>query len=234
MFKVSQLSKTIQNKTILNQVHFSIDRGKVAIFLGESGAGKSTLLRALNNLESFEEGCFFLDEKKIDLAPPSIGMVFQHFNLFEHLTAEENVTLALRRVQKKPKKEAQLIAQKLLQSYGLDEHAGKSVSQLSGGQKQRLAIARTLALDPEIICLDEPTSALDPGLTLQVVGHIEKLKQQNKIVLVATHDLHLLQHLDGQIFLMEGGSLVESVSKKDCLAQPELYPKLQYFFKRHG
>lgn len=234
MFKVSQLSKTIQNKTILNQVHFSIDRGKVAIFLGESGAGKSTLLRALNNLESFEEGCFFLDEKKIDLAPPSIGMVFQHFNLFEHLTAEENVTLALRRVQKKPKKEAQLIAQKLLQSYGLDEHAGKSVSQLSGGQKQRLAIARTLALDPEIICLDEPTSALDPGLTLQVVGHIEKLKQQNKIVLVATHDLHLLQHLDGQIFLMEGGSLVESVSKKDWLAQPELYPKLQYFFKRHG
>jgi polar amino acid transport system ATP-binding protein len=234
MFKVSQLSKTIRGKAILNNVHFAIDRGQVAIFLGESGAGKSTLLRTLNNLESYEEGAFSLDGKQLDLAPPAVGMVFQHFNLFEHLTAEENLTLALRRVKKTPKKEAELIAKKLLHSYGLEEHSAKFMSQLSGGQKQRLAIARTLALDPQIICLDEPTSALDPGLTLQVVGHIEKLKQENRIVLIATHDLHLLQHLDGQLFLMQGGSLVESASKQAWTAQPDLYPKLQHFFRRHG
>ncbi len=95
MFKVSRLSKTVQNKAILNQVHFAIDRGQVAIFLGESGAGKSTLLRVLKSLESCEEGQFFLDGKPLNLSPPAVGMVFQHFNLFERLTAEENVTLAL-------------------------------------------------------------------------------------------------------------------------------------------
>lgn len=235
MFKVNHLSKTIRNKKILNDLNFEVDHGKIAIFLGGSGVGKSTLLRVLNNLESFDTGSFFLDGSPINPADVNrthtIGMVFQHFNLFEHLTAEDNIILTLTTCKGIDKKEAEHIAEKLLKRYELLDKSKSKISNLSGGQKQRLAIARTLAVDPKIICLDEPTSALDPRLTGQVAKFITELAAENRIVLLATHDMNLLERLDGHLFLMEEGSIIENGSKKECFANQADRPKLQNFLK---
>jgi glutamine transport system ATP-binding protein len=226
MLKVSHLSKIFQGKPILNDLNFEIGEGEIALILGGSGAGKSTLLRILNHLESYEAGSIsFLNKNH------AVGMVFQHFNLFEHLNVEENITYALTLCKKLPKKEARQIAAHLLCRYGLQDKRAFSVSQLSGGQKQRLAIARTLAMDPQVVCLDEPTSALDPNLTNQVAEFIRELALEKRTVILTTHDLGLIDQLDGHLFLMEGGLIVEKGSKKEMIAHPSLYPKLQAFLK---
>lgn len=235
MLKVKNLSKTIKNKTILKDMNFEIDHGQIAIFLGESGAGKSTLLRVLNHLESFNTGAFTLDGTDLNLENVNqrnvVGMVFQHFNLFEHLNAEENITLPLTRCKGIVQSKAECIANTLLMRYGLQDHAKTNVSRLSGGQKQRLAIARTLAVDPKIVCLDEPTSALDPRLTSQVAHYINELATENRIVLLTTHDMGLLEQLNGHLFLVEQGTVVESAPKKAWTTNPSAYPKLQSFLQ---
>lgn len=220
MFTVNQLNKEKR----LNDVSFSIQPGKIAIFLGESGAGKSTLLRVLNSLETYDSGSLALDEAP--LHPQSIGMVFQHFNLFEHLNAEENILLPLTCCKKMEKKKAMELTANLLEKYGLQDKAKTLIKHLSGGQKQRLAIARTVALNPKIICFDEPTSALDPKLTKQVGDCITELAQENRIVLLTTHDMQLLNHLEGELFLLDKGSIIETSNKTD------LAPKLSRFI--HG
>lgn len=233
MFKVQKLTKTLKRKTIIKELDFEIDHGKVGIFLGGSGVGKSTLLRILNNLESYDEGFFTLDGQPLNLktvnSTHTVGMVFQHFNLFEHLSVEDNIILPLMRCQNKERVEASVIASRLLGYYGISDKAKIKSSQLSGGQKQRLAIARTLALNPKIVCLDEPTSALDPKLTAQVAGFIKDLAEEGRIVLLTTHDVNLIQQLEGQLFLMEEGKIVETASKDACFAQEKQYPKLQRF-----
>lgn len=233
MFKVSHLTKTFKDRTILKDLSFEIDHGKIAIFLGGSGVGKSTLLRVLNHLESCDSGSFSLDGRALDLSHVNrehiVGMVFQHFNLFEHLNAEENIIAALTHCKGMEKSAAKKTASELLERYGLQEHAKAYIAQLSGGQKQRLAIARTLAVNPKIICLDEPTSALDPRLTNQVAKFITELAEENRIVLLTTHDMNLLDQLEGHLFLMEEGSIIESGLKKNCIAQPSSYPRLQGF-----
>lgn len=235
MFKVQHLSKTIQDKKILRDLSFEIDHGTIAIFLGGSGVGKSTLLRVLNNLERYDNGSFILDGSSLNLAnvnhTHTVGMVFQNFNLFEHLTVEDNIILTLTHSKRLCKKEAKEIANRLLERYGLQDKSKAYASQLSGGQKQRLAIARTLSLDPKIICLDEPTSALDPRLTNQVAKFIIELALESRIVILTTHDMNLLEQLDGHLFLMEEGSITESASKGECIASPASYPKLQNFIK---
>ncbi|MBA3286252.1 MAG: amino acid ABC transporter ATP-binding protein [Nitrosopumilus sp.] len=235
MFKVNHLSKTIQGKKILKNLNFEIGHGQIGIFLGESGAGKSTLLRVLNHLEGYDSGSFFLDGSTLDLANANhahkVGMVFQHFNLFENLNAEDNIISTLIHCKGLDKKEAKQIASKLLERYGLQDNSKSLVCHLSGGQKQRLAIARTLALNPKIICLDEPTSALDPRLTNQVAKFITELAAENRIVILTTHDMNLLEQLEGQLFLMDNGSIIESASKNECVAHPSFYPMLQRFLK---
>ncbi len=235
MLRIGHLSKTIRNKKILTDLNFEIDHGQVAIFLGESGVGKSTLLRVLNNLDSYDTGTFCLDGENLDLAQANhrhlIGMVFQHFNLFEHLSVEDNIILTLTVSKKMDKKRAKDIADHLLHRYGLQDHSKASISHLSGGQKQRLAIARTLALDPKIVCLDEPTSALDPRLTSQVAKFIAELATENRIVILTTHDMSLVEQLEGYLFLMEGGSIVERASKNECHGNSTLYPKLQAYLE---
>lgn len=235
MFKVNHLSKKIQNKKILKDLNFEICHGKIAIFLGGSGAGKSTLLRVLNNLESYDSGSFVLDGSTLNLGTVNythtVGMVFQHFNLFENLNAEDNIIYTLTNCKALDKGEAKCIASRLLERYGLKEHSQAPVCQLSGGQKQRLAIARTLAVDPKIICLDEPTSALDPRLTNQVAKFITELAAENRIVILTTHDMNLLGQLDGHLFLMEEGSIIENALISECMDHPTSYPKLQNFLK---
>lgn len=230
MFKVSDLTK-IHQKKVLNQISFEMQHGEVGIFLGGSGAGKSTLLRVLNHLEECESGTFVLDGKVLNLAElhqsHTIGMVFQHFNLFEHLNVQDNITLALRHCKGMKKQEAQEIADALLMRYGLFDKADLNVNKLSGGQKQRLAIARTLALDPKIICLDEPTSALDPRLTAQVGQLVMELAAENRIVILTTHDMHLLEKIEGNLFLLEEGNIVERCAKNEV--DSLRYPKLHRF-----
>jgi len=235
MLKVQKLTKTIKDKKIFKELDFEVDHGKIALFLGGSGVGKSTLLRILNNLESYDKGSFILDGQSLNLKTVNrnhtIGMVFQHFNLFEHLSVEDNIVLPLVKCQNKKRSEALKISSALLEHYGILDKAKVKSSQLSGGQKQRLAIARTLALNPKIICLDEPTSALDPKLTTQVAFFIKELARENRIILLTTHDVSLIDQLEGQLFLMEGGTIIESASKRDCFAQAGHYPKLQSFLK---
>lgn len=235
MFKVNKLSKTIRGKRILKDLSFEIPHGKIAVFLGRSGVGKSTLLRILNNLESYDNGSFSLDDVPLNLAninhTHTIGMVFQQFNLFENLSAEDNIIFTLTSCRGLHKEEAKPITSQLLERYGLQDHSKAYISQLSGGQKQRLAIARTLSVDPKIICLDEPTSALDPKLTNQVANYITELAEEDRIVLLTTHDMDLLKQLDSHLFLMDDGAIIESVSKSECMASPTAYPKLQAFLK---
>jgi polar amino acid transport system ATP-binding protein len=214
MLEVRDLSKTIKGKKILHNLHFRMGRGGVGIFLGRSGAGKTTLLRILNQLESYDSGSMTLDGVALSSAKQTVGMVFQHFGLFEHLNVQENITLALIHCKGCEKKEAEQIAMTLLTRYELQDHRRARVGHLSGGQKQRLALARALAMDPQILCLDEPTSALDPRLTTQVAHLIQEMAAENKIVLLSTHDRYLLEQLEGQVFLMEGGSIVEIASEQ--------------------
>lgn len=233
MLVIKNISKAFHHKKILDSINLQVKHGEIAVLLGSSGVGKSTLLRILNNLESIDSGTISLDNRELDLATVNkthvTGMVFQHFNLFDHLTVEQNITLALERAAGKSVLEAQKIAQELLMHYGLLEKKDYSISQLSGGQKQRLSIARTLALKPRIICLDEPTSALDPLLTNSVAQAIKELAHQGYIVLIATHDTTLLEWLPCTIYLMKEGKIIESACSKDFYKQRDRYPQITQF-----
>lgn len=233
MLEIKNLTKVIRDKTIINNLSLQINYGEIAVLLGASGVGKSTLLRILNNLETIDHGAVELDGKKLDLTQVNkdhtVGIVFQHFNLFEHLTVENNIAIALELVAHKSKQESHAIAAALLKRYELLDKANCMVSRLSGGQKQRLAIARTLALKPRIVCLDEPTSALDPLLTTYVADNIIELAAQKYIVLVATHDTTLLEKLKCTIHLMRNGSIVESAQSVDFFANKKNYPLIASF-----
>lgn len=233
MLKIEHLNKSFHTKKILNNVSLSIQKGEIALFLGSSGVGKSTLLRILNNLETVNSGTISLDGTPLNLntinTTHTVGMVFQHFNLFEHLTVEQNITLPLERILKKTPSDAQNIAHSLLQRYGLLEQKNKYALQLSGGQKQRLAIARALVMQPKIICLDEPTSALDPVLTSYVANNIQQLATDGYIVLVATHDTDLLKKLDCTIYLMSEGSIIETAHSHELHSKPQFFPLITKF-----
>ncbi len=233
MLKIEKVSKSFNGKKILDDVSLSVNKGHIAVLLGQSGVGKSTLLRILNNLESSDSGTILLNGKQLDLAKTSqdhtIGMVFQQFNLFDHLTVEQNITLALEKVMGKSKEEAKKIALGLLKHFGLEDKSDKYISQLSGGQKQRLAIARTLALKPKVVCLDEPTSALDPLLTSYVAQNIQQLADEGYIILVASHDIALLDKLKCTIYLMDEGKIVESANSEEFKKHREKYPILTKF-----
>lgn len=235
MLEIKHLSKSFGSKKVINNVSLTVPRGKITILLGHSGVGKSTLLRILNGLETYDNGSLVLDGQPLDTRTVNkthmVGMVFQQFNLFDHLTVEENITLALKLLQYKSKEEAHAIAHKLLQHYGLADKAKAAIADLSGGQKQRVALARTLALKPTVVCLDEPTSALDPLLTAHVAAIIQELSAQGYIVIVASHDTSLIERLTGTIYLMKEGSIIESAETESFEHHPERYPQINRFVK---
>lgn len=237
MLKIDNVTKSFNKKKILNNVSFTVQKGEIALFLGSSGVGKSTLLRILNNLETVNSGTISLNGTPINLTTinttHTVGMVFQHFNLFDHLTVEQNITLPLERVLKKSSLEAQKITHTLLERYGLLDKKNKYAAQLSGGQKQRLAIARALAMEPKIICLDEPTSALDPVLTSYVANNIQQLATDGYIVLVATHDTDLLKKLNCTIYLMSEGSIIETAQSQQLHNNPDTFPRIKKFIAGH-
>ena len=237
MLKINNLNKSYNTKKILNNVSLTVQKGEIALFLVSSGVGKSTLLRILNNLETRNSGTVSLDGTELDLATinttHTIGMVFQLFNLFDHLTVEQNITLPLEKVLHKNNAQSSEIAHALLHKYGLLDKKNKYASQLSGGQKQRLAIARALAMQPQIICLDEPTSALDPVLTSYVANNIQQLANDGYIVLVATHDTGLLEKLNCTIYLMSEGSVIETAESQQLTENPDMFPRIKKFVAGH-
>jgi len=227
MFQCQNLSKKFEGKTILENVSFSMKPGEIAVVLGASGVGKSTLLRLLNNLEGFE-GDVLINHSRAGIT--DIGMVFQEYFLFDHLSSSDNIALPLKLILKKKKSDARRHAEILLKRFGLQDYAFSYPHQLSGGQKQRLAIARAMALNPTLLCMDEPTSALDPLTTQNTLDEVQKLSAMGMMILMTTHDVSIIEKIDCTVYLMEGGKLVESGNSQNL----ENAPKIQSFLSGHS
>ena len=217
ILKINNISKSFGGSTILNSVSFELAKGEIKVLIGPSGGGKSTLLQCINCLVVPDSGEIELENERVDYSRKQdlyklrqqIGMIFQDFNLFDHLTALDNITIALRKVKKLDKKEAMRRARLELDQVGLSDKEALYPAQLSGGQKQRLAIARALAMDPKILLLDEPTSALDPTLIGEVIAVIKGLAVNGMTMIMATHQISLISNLADQILFMEDGRIVE-------------------------
>ena len=208
-------------------VSTEIDPGEVVVIIGPSGAGKSTLLRCINNLEPIDSGHIIVDGVSITETPDinkvraEIGMVFQLFNLFPHLTALENITLAQRVVRKRGKDEAETIAHEQLAKVGIAEKWNSYPSQLSGGQQQRVAIARALAMNPKIMLFDEPTSALDPEMIKGVLDVMLDLAQEGMTMVVVSHEMGFVRAAADRIVFMDEGAIVEETSPEGLFTAPK-------------
>lgn len=213
--KVNNLSKIHNGRIIINNISFTLDTGEIAIFLGKSGAGKSTLLKILNHLDNDYQGNITIDGNPLTIMRQHIGLVFQDFNLFNYYSVLKNITLPLEVIQKKSPAEAESIAKDFLKHYELLDFQNRSIKDLSGGQKQRLAIARTLAMQPHIICFDEPLSALDPYLTKYIITQINTLKKNGYIIVLTTHNISILEQIEGTIYLLDNGIIKEKMTTKE-------------------
>ncbi len=233
MLKLENLTKKFHEKNVLDGVNLEVKKGEIALLIGSSGVGKSTLLRVLCGLETVDRGMMALDEIPLTRKSHSIGMVFQHMNLFSNMNVITNITFPLEKALGYSPKTAQLLALEFLHKYDLADKATLCVKKLSGGQKQRLALIRTLALKPEVICFDEPTSALDPVLTLQVAQNIAQLAHDGYTILVTTHDTLLIEKLPCTIHLMDKGAIVQSAHFHDYWQDSEKYPRIARFIRGH-
>ena len=227
VLQVAHLSKKLGGKPILQDCSLTLNRGELKVLIGPSGAGKSTLLQCINCLIPPDEGKNLLegrtlysnDRHALCAFRAQVGMIFQDFNLFDHLTAEENVAIALRKVRGMNRQDAQRRAHEELGRVGMARRAGLYPAQLSGGQKQRVAIARALAMDPKVILLDEPTSALDPELVGEVLAVIKDLARGGMTMLMATHQMDFARALAHEILFMEQGIIIEQGSPDVLLAE---------------
>jgi polar amino acid transport system ATP-binding protein len=217
MLQVENISKKLGGKQILKSVSLTLYKGQLKVLIGPSGGGKSTLLQCINFLIPPDSGQVWLEGQEIliqhkrDLYAfrQQVGMIFQDFNLFDHLSAIDNVTIALRKVKKLNKKAAQDRAIEELERVGLGDKISLYPAELSGGQKQRVSIARALAMDPKVMLLDEPTSALDPELIGEVLAVIRDLSQNGMTMLIATHQVGFIQQMADEILFMDSGKIVE-------------------------
>ncbi len=217
VLRVEQITKRFGSQTILNRVSLTVSRGKLKLLIGPSGGGKSTLLQCINLLLLPDSGRIFLEEKQIDFKHKKelyyfrqqVGMIFQDFNLFDHLTTIDNVSIALRKVKKMSRTAARDRAFNELERVGLKDKTGLYPAELSGGQKQRVSIARALAMDPSVMLLDEPTSALDPELIGEVLQVIRDLARDGMTMVMATHQVGFAKSLTDEILFMERGQIIE-------------------------
>lgn len=228
MIKIQNLKKQFGNNVVLKDVSLDIKKGEVISVIGPSGSGKSTFLRCINGLEEFNGGSIFVDESNIadknlniDKLREKIGMVFQSFNLFPHLTVLENITLAPVTLKKMTKDEARKRAKELLEKVGLSEKADVYPSSLSGGQKQRVAIARALAMNPEAILFDEPTSALDPEMVGEVLQVMKSLAKDGMTMIVVTHEMGFAREVCDRVIFMADGEIVEQGNPNDVFLNPK-------------
>jgi ABC-type polar amino acid transport system ATPase subunit len=225
MVEVRNLAKRFGTLEVLRGVSLNVRAGEVLVVVGPSGGGKSTLLRCLCHLETPDSGQILVGGHRVDRKggiPGEIGMVFQQFNLFPHLTVLENITLAPRLVRKVGRAAARDRAMALLEKMGLKEKANARPIQLSGGQQQRLAIARSLAMDPKVMLFDEVTSALDRELVFEVLGVMRQLAVEGMTMLVVTHELWFAKNVADRIVLLAGGELVEEGPPDDFFNRPKM------------
>lgn len=227
MIKVENLSKNFGKLKVLKNISTTINKGEIISIIGPSGSGKSTFLRCINKLEEPTEGHIYIDDmdlmdKKTDINKirERVGMVFQHFNLFPNMTVLENLTLSPIMVKKESKEEAEKYASYLLEKVGLSDKASSYPTQLSGGQKQRIAIARALAMKPEVILFDEPTSALDPEMIKEVLDVMRDLAKEGMTMLIVTHEMGFARNVGNRILFMDNGEIIEDCSPKDFFENP--------------
>jgi polar amino acid transport system ATP-binding protein len=225
--RIRDLHKSFGSLEVLRGIDFHVEPGEVVCIIGPSGSGKSTLLRCVNLLEEPTSGSVSVagveltdPECDIDAVRRGIGMVFQQFNLFPHLTALGNVTIAQRKVLRRPRAEAERIARENLDRVGLADKVGAYPAQLSGGQQQRVAIARALALGPKVMLFDEPTSALDPELVGDVLGVMRGLAVEGMTMLVVTHEMSFAREVADRVVFMDGGVVVEDGPPSQVITDP--------------
>ena len=228
--KIQNLSKSFGNLNVLRNINVEIKEGEVVVIIGPSGSGKSTLLRCMNYLEAPTSGSVSLREltlheqsaeKEINHFRSKIGMVFQHFHLFPHLTVLENLMLAPRIVLKEDSSQLQLRAQELLKSVGLIDKIHSYSKSLSGGQQQRVAIARALMMKPEVMLFDEATSALDPELVNEVLKVMKDLAQQGMTMAIVTHEMNFARDVADRVIFMDKGAIVEQGTPEEVFVQPK-------------
>ncbi len=233
IIEVTDLKKRFDDNTVLKNISFDVEKGDVVSVIGSSGSGKSTLLRCLIDLEKSDGGTISIEGKKLidngRYAPPKsvrsiiskMGMVFQHFNLFPHLSVKDNLLLAPKQRKLKSEPELEEEARQILEKVGLLEKIEAMPSQLSGGEKQRVAIARALMMHPDIILFDEPTSALDPELTGEVLNVIEALAKEKMTMIIVTHEMGFAKHVSSKVLFMDDGIILEEGSPKEIFESPK-------------
>ncbi|AKC62743.1 amino acid ABC transporter ATP-binding protein [Clostridium sporogenes] len=222
MIEIKNLNKSFGKNHILKGINTHIDKGQVVVVIGPSGSGKSTFLRCLNLLECPEEGDIIFEGEDITSKKTNInkvrekmGMVFQQFNLFPHKTVLENITISPIKVKKLSQEKANEIAMKLLKKIGLEDKASFYPSQLSGGQKQRIAIARALAMEPDVMLFDEPTSALDPEMVGEVLNVMKDLALEGMTMVVVTHEMGFAKEVGDRVMFMDEGKILEEGTPED-------------------
>lgn len=234
-----QVDKYYGNYHALKNINLKIETGEVVVLIGPSGSGKSTLLRTINGLESIDSGELWIDDDQLN-APnvdlknirKHIGMVFQHFELYPHMTVLENITLAPTKVLKKPKAEAEKLAKELLDQVGMLDKIDSYPTMLSGGQKQRVAIARAMAMKPNIMLFDEPTSALDPEMVGEVLEVMNSVAKAAGITLVVvTHEMGFAKEVADRVIFMDQGEIVEDSPSDDFFVQPKEERAVQFLSK---
>ncbi|WP_304438860.1 MULTISPECIES: amino acid ABC transporter ATP-binding protein [unclassified Oleiphilus] len=238
VIEIKDLNKWYGNFHVLKDINLSVKKGERIVICGPSGSGKSTMIRCINRLEEFQRGSLVVngvemieDVKNIEAIRREVGMVFQHFNLFPHLSILENLTLGPIWVQKKPKEEAEAIAMKYLERVKIPDQALKYPGQLSGGQQQRVAIARSLCMSPQIMLFDEPTSALDPEMIKEVLDVMVELADEGMTMLCVTHEMGFAKRVADRVIFMDGGEIVEQNTPEEFFTNPET-DRLQLFLSQ--
>lgn len=235
---IKDLNKWYGEFHVLKDINLHVRKGERIVICGPSGSGKSTMIRCINRLEEFQRGSLVVngvemieDVKNIEAIRREVGMVFQHFNLFPHLTILENLTLGPIWVQKKPKKEAEATAMKYLERVKIPDQAYKFPGQLSGGQQQRVAIARSLCMNPEIMLFDEPTSALDPEMIKEVLDVMVELAEEGMTMLCVTHEMGFAKKVADRVIFMDAGEIVEENTPEEIFNNPQT-DRLQLFLSQ--
>ncbi|WP_073341638.1 amino acid ABC transporter ATP-binding protein [Caldanaerobius fijiensis] len=226
MVKVENLKKSFGHLQVLNGINLEIKKGEVLAIIGPSGSGKSTLLRCVNYLEEPTAGNVYIEGEKVDPVKninrirQKVGMVFQHFNLFPHMTVLDNLTIAPIKVKKMDKAQAEAIAMNLLERVGLKDKVKAYPAQLSGGQKQRIAIARALAMQPDVMLFDEPTSALDPEMVKEVLNVMKDLAHDGMTMMVVTHEMGFAREVCHRVVFIDEGQVVEEGPPQEIFTNP--------------